>query len=237
MKKRKEQQTKNYSIDKTTRRATFLKNNKAALVHGGYSKKIPETLVSSILAGDLGFEIGMLKGQLSNIALLGEQAIDALTQQGESALALEVALSCADSTARLIPQIQKALESHLSVAEELDSSVTKTRTRWLKKLRAGDCDALEVAYQFEINDLGELPNYVHKQVDNALRAIEPELVPELYSREELSLRLQSYWQKTEGEEAAQQQRKLTINAEKQRINEQFFGAPIKQSKESGEYNG
>jgi len=218
----------NFSIDKKTRRATFLANNQAALVHGGYSKNIPEELMNSVLAGDLGFELGMLKGQLSNIALLGDKAIQSFSDQGDAASALHIALACADSTSRLIPQIQKTLESQLSNNEQADEGTVKMRLRWLKKLRAGGCNTLEVAYQFEINELGSLPNYVQKQLDNELRTIEPELIPELYTREELKTKLQAYWDEAEAEATQMAKRKTAIDLEKQRINEQFFGAELEQ---------
>jgi hypothetical protein len=213
----------NFSIDKKTRRATFLANNQAALVHGGHSKNIPEEVMNSVLAGDLGFELGMLKGQLSNIALLGDKAIQSFSDQGDAASALQIALACADSTSRLIPQIQKALESQLSNNEQVDESTVKMRLRWLKKLRAGGCNPLEIAYQFEVNELGSLPSYVQKQLENELRVVEPELVPELYTREELKQKLQDYWDKTEKEAELIVKRKAVIDLQKQRTNEQFFG--------------
>jgi hypothetical protein len=212
-----------FSIDKKTRRATFLANNQAALVHGGYSKNIPAELMNSVLAGDLGFEYGMLKGQLANIALLSDKAIQSFSSQGDDASALHVALACADSTSRLIPQIQKVLESKLSNNDQVDDRAIKLRPYWLKKLRAGGCNALEVAYQFEVNELGSLPSYVQKQLENELRVVEPELVPELYTREELKQKLQDYWDKTEKEAELIVKRKAVIDLEKQRINEQFFG--------------
>ena len=213
----------NFSIDKKTRRATFLANNQSALVHGGYSKNIPKELMNSVLAGDLGFELGMLKGQLSNIALLGSKAIQNFSEQGDAASALHIALACANSTSRLIPQIQKTLESQLSNNEQVDESTVKMRLRWLKRLRAGGCNTLEVAYQFEINELGNLPNYVQKQLENELRTIEPVLMPDLYTREELKKKLQEYWDETEVEVTEMARRKRSIDLEKQRINEQFFG--------------
>jgi hypothetical protein len=212
-----------FSIDKKTRRATFLANNQAALIHGGYSKNIPEEMMNSVLAGDLGFELGMLQGQLSNIALLSDKAIKSFSSQGDDASALHVALACADSTSRLIPQIQKVLESELSNNDKVDDRVLKFRFRWLKKSRAGGCNALEVAYQFEVNELGSLPSYVQKQLENELRTVEPELVPELYTREESKQKLQDYWNKTETEAALMVKRKTAMDLEKQRINEQFFG--------------
>jgi hypothetical protein len=213
-----------FSIDKKTRRATFLANNQAALVHGGYSKNIPAELMNSVLAGDLGFEYGMLKGQLANIALLSDKAIQSFSSQGDDASALHVALACADSTSRLIPQIQKVLESKLSNNDQFDDRAIRLRSHWLKKLRAaGGCNALEVAYQFEVNELGSLPSYVQKQLENELRTVEPELVRELYSREELKQKLRDYWDETETESELMVKRKTAIDLEKQRINEEFFG--------------
>jgi len=213
----------NFSIDKKTRRATFLKNNKAALVHGGYSQKISEELMVSVLAGDLGFELGVLKGQLCNIASLGDRAVKSLSEQGDDVSALKVALACADSTSRLIPQIQKVLESELSNIGEIDEMTLKARIRWLRKLRAGGCNVLEVAYQFEINELGSLPGYVQKQLESELKTIEPDLISELYTRQELTKKLQEYWDTTEAEPEEIAQRKEAIDLEKRRINNQFFG--------------
>jgi hypothetical protein len=212
-----------FSIDKKTRRATFLANNQAALIHGGYSKNIPEEMMNSVLSIDLSFELAVLKGQLCNIALLGDKAIQSFSDQGDAASALHIALACADSTSRLIPQIQKVLESELSSSEQVDDRVAKLQFRWLKKLRAGGCNALEVAYQFEVNELGSLPSYVQKKLEHELRTVEPELVPELYTREELKQKLQDYWDETETEDDLMVKRKTAINLEKQRINEQFFG--------------
>lgn len=217
-----------FSIDKKTRRATFLANNQAALVHGGYSKNIPEELMGAVLSGDLSFELGILKGQLSNISILGEKAINGFSVQGDDASALHVALACADSTSRLIPQIQKVLESKLSNNEQVDDRAAKIRFRWLKKLRAGGCNALEVAYQFEINELGSLPDYVQRQLECELRTIEPELVPELYTRDELKQKLQAYWDETEVEATQIAKRKTAIDLEKKRINDQFFGSELDQ---------
>lgn len=232
MNKRKIQKKKNkekpfFSIDKKTRRATFLVNNQAALIHGGYSKNIPNELVESVLAGDLGFELGMLKGQLSNLALLGDKAVKYFSSQGDDVSALQVAISCSDCTSRLVPQINKLLESHISSGVNADDSLLKIRTRWLKKLRADGCSAVEVAYQFEVNELGDLPHYVQIQVDNELKNAEPELAPELYTREELNQKLQSYWDEVEDESEQLALRKNAITLEKQRINEQFFGAEAK----------
>lgn len=223
MNKKERHEPLNFSLDKKTRRATFLKNNKAALVHGGYSQKLPEELIASVLAGDLGFELGVLKGQLCNIASLGDRAVKSLSVQGDDVSALKVALACADSTSRLIPQIQKVLESELSNIGVIDERPLKARSRWLRKLRAGGCNVLEVAYQFEINELGSLPGYVQKQLESELKSIEPELIPELYTRQELTKKLQEYWDITEGEEAQMAQRKIAIDLEKERINKQFFG--------------
>lgn len=225
-----------YSIDKKTRRATFLANNQAALIHGGYSKNIPVELMDSVLNGDLGFELGVLKGQLANLALLGDRAVKYFSSQGDDVSALQIAISCSDCTSRLVPQINKLLESHLSSGEDVDNSVLKMRTRWLKKLRAGGCSPVEVAYQFEVNELGELPHYVQIQVDSELKNAEPELAPELYTREELNQKLQSYWDEVDGESEQLALRKHAIDLEKQRINEQFFGVEVK-SKDTGGTNG
>lgn len=227
---------RNFSIDKKTRRATFLANNQAALIHGGYSKNIPDELIESVLAGDLGFELGVLKGQLSNLALLGDKAVKYFTSQGDDVTALQVAISCSDCTSRLIPQISKLLESHLSIGGDVDNSVLKTRTRWLKKLRAGGCSAVEVAYQFEVNELGVLPHYVQIQVDGELKNAEPELAPELYTREELNQKLEDYWDEAESESELLASRKDAITLEKIRINEQFFGAEVL-STEDGDTDG
>lgn len=218
---------KDYFLDPETKRSCFKTNNKAALIHGGYSKQIPEEVLHAMLNNDLGFEIGILKGQLSNLATMGAEVVNELQQQGEKATALSVALSCADRASKIVPQIQKALESPLVINKEPDPKVLRTRNRWLKKLQAGGCLPSEVAYQFEVNNLGSLPEYLMKRLEIELKNIEPELEEELYSREELQKKLTEYWKEVDSEELTKLERKNTIHKEKQRINEQFFNSEAK----------
>jgi hypothetical protein len=215
-----------YELDPGTRRSRFLKNNKAALIHGGFSKNIPEELLTSILSNDLGFELGVLKGQLTNITTMGMGVISELVQDGENTTALNIALSCADRSAKLVPQIQKILESVLVKEEQDEPKVIKTRTRLLKKLHAGLCLPSEVAYQFECHQLGELPDYVDQMLKIELKEKEPEVEIELYSREELQVKVSDYWQSVEQEKEHQVERKADITAEKERVNAQVYSLPM-----------
>lgn len=219
MKKR--TQNKDYILDPKTRRAVFLKNNKAALVHGGYSKQLTDDLTDALLTNDLGYELGVLKGQLINLTSIGDKAISYFLSQGDSISALQMAISCAECSARLVPQINKLIE--LKPLDENRDVILKLRTRWLKKLRAGGCSASEVAYQFEVNDLGELPRYVQMQIENEIKNTEPELSPELYTREELEQKLSLYWAEVDSEQQEIEHRKKKILAEKDKFNAQYLG--------------
>jgi len=211
-----------YILDPITRRSCFIHNNKAALIHGGYSKHISDELLKSILDNDLGFEIGLLKGQLSNLAIMGGEVINELQQQGEKSAALDIALSCADRASKLVPQIKKVLESPLVNIEQPDPKILRTRNRWLKKLHNSECPPSEVAYQFEINNLGPLPDYIIKLLQIELNNVEPEIVTELYSREELQNKLTEYWKEVDCEKSAQLKRQEAIHKEKKRVNDLFF---------------
>lgn len=219
MKKR--TQNKDYILDPKTRRAVFLKNNKAALVHGGYSKQLTDDLTDALLTNDLGYELGVLKGQLINLTSIGDKAISYFLSQGDSISALQMAISCSECSARLVPQINKLIE--LKPLDENRDVILKLRTRWLKKLRAGGCSASEVAYQFEVNDLGELPRYVQMQIENEIKNTEPELSPELYTREELEQKLSLYWAEVDSEQQEIENRKKRILAEKDKFNAQYLG--------------
>lgn len=211
----------NFKIDKDTRRSTFLKNNNAALTHGGFSKNLPVDLRSALLDSDLGFELGMLKGQLSNIATLGAQAIKELIEAGDSLSAAKLSLSCSDSATRLVPQIHKLINATSEL--DVDEGKTKGRNKWLRKFRAGGCNALEVAYQFETNQLGEVPEYIRKTIDSELRVIEPESIPDLHTREELNQKVLQYRDNLKLEADSRSKRKAEVDLEKKRINTQFFG--------------
>ncbi|MGR5069307.1 hypothetical protein [Vibrio alfacsensis] len=215
---------KDYTLDPETRRSRFIKNNTAALVHGGYSKQLPAEVLDAITDNDLGFEIGVLKGQLSNITFIGEQLIGELEQQGDIANALSVVLSCADRAAKLVPQIQKALESPIVTDSNTDVNKLRLKNRWLKKLQNGDCLASEVAYQFEIHQLGHLPLYVIKKLESELKnnAFETDDAP--YSREDLQQQLNEYWLTTQDEEENRSLRSIKISKEKKRITDSFFSS-------------
>jgi hypothetical protein len=219
-------ESKDYVLNSSTRRSCFQNNNKAALIHGGFSKNIPEELLTSILSNDLGFELGVLKGQLSNITTMGMGIISELVQEGEKTTALNIAFSCADRSAKLVPQIQKILESGLVKEEQDEPKVIKTRTRLLKKLHAGLCLPSEVAYQFECHQLGELPDYVDQMLKIEFKEKEPEVEIELYSREELQVKVSEYWQGVEQEKESQLERKADIEAEKKRVNAQVYSLPM-----------
>lgn len=221
---------KDYTLNANTRRSCFQNNNKSALIHGGYAKNIPEELLAAILDNDLGFELGVLKGQLTNITTMGMGIISDLIQDGESTTALEVALSCADRSAKLVPQIQKILESELVIEEQENLKVIKTRSRLLKKLHAGLCLPSEVAYQFECHQLGALPDYVNQMLKIELKEQQPELEVELYSREELQSKISDYWLNVEQDKVAQLERNAEVTAEKDRVNAQVYSIPLTDEK-------
>lgn len=211
-----------YDIAPTSRRAQFKKNNQAALVHGGFSNHLGPELLAVITDNDLGFEVGVLKGQLSNLTMIGDFVIKELHQQGESVTALNVALSCADRASKLVPQIQRALESPLITGESLSQQKVKIKNRWLKKLQAGGCSAMEVAYQFEVNQLGSLPNYVVKKLEFELKNATVEIADELFSRQDINKMTEEYWNKVVSEPDEKEQRLKAIHIEKERVNNKFF---------------
>ncbi|HHI5045587.1 TPA: hypothetical protein ACP5XP_004558 [Vibrio parahaemolyticus] len=215
---------KDYELDPTTKRSRFKKNNNAALVHGGYSKQLSPELLAAVIDNDLGFEVGILKGQLSNLAVIGEQLIQELHQQGESATALSVALSCADRASKLVPQIQKALESPIVLDTEFDPKKRRLKNRWLKRFHTGDCSATDIAYQFEINDLGQLPIYVMKKLEVEIKSTPSDIDDAQYSREEIQQQLMEYWKETATEEQRRDEREKAIQQEKKRISDHFFNS-------------
>lgn len=215
---------KDYELDPITKRSQFKKNNNAALVHGGYANQVPTELLTAMMDNDLGFEIGVLKGQLSNLTLMGEQVIRELNQQGESATALSVALSCADRASKLVPQIQKALESPLLTKTELAPQKQRLKNRWLKRFHTGDCSANDIAYQFEINELGQLPLYVMKKLEMEIKSAPSDIVDAQYSREEIQQQLMEYWKETATEEQRRDEREKAIQQEKKRISDYFFNS-------------
>ncbi|MGS0675962.1 hypothetical protein [Shewanella sp. 125m-1] len=213
-------QNTDYIIAPKTRRSQFQSNNSAALVHGGFSNKIPKELLSSILDNDLGFELGVLKGQLSNITQLGQEVITRLITEGEDSVALSVVLSCADRTAKLVPQIHKVLDS--SFAQTESTQIIKSRNRWLNKLYKGNCSASDVAYQFEVHQLGELPKYVQQMLSNELSAQQTDTDHDNLSREQVLEKLQDYKTTIAAEEEQIKLRQQAVSKEKQRINQQLF---------------
>ncbi|MGS0692311.1 hypothetical protein [Shewanella sp. 30m-9] len=219
-KTKKTKQNTGYIIDPKTRRSQFQSNNRAALVHGGFSNKIPEELLGSILDNDLGFELGVLKGQLSNITLLGQEVITRLITEGEDSVALSVVLSCADRTAKLVPQIQKVLDS--SLAKTGSVQLINSRNRWLNKLYKGKCSASDVAYQFEVHQLGELPDYVQRMLSIELSAQQTDTDHENLSREQIFEKLEDYKVTIAAEEEQIKLRQQAVSKEKQRINQHLF---------------
>lgn len=215
---------KDYELDPTTKRSRFKKNNNAALIHGGYSKQLSPEFLAAVIDNDLGFEVGILKGQLSNLAVMGEQLIQELHQQGESATALSVALSCADRASKLVPQIQKALESPIVLDTEFDSKKRRLKNRWLKRFHTGDCSATDIAYQFEVNDLGQPPLYVMKKLEMEIKSSPSDIDDSQYSREEIQQQLMEYWKETASEELRRDERETAIQQEKKRISDHFFNS-------------
>jgi hypothetical protein len=126
-------ENKDYILDPVTRRAKFLKNNQATLIHGGFSKQIAPELLEAALDTDLAFETGLLKSQLTNLATLGTSIISKLIEDGDELSALQLALACADRTAKLVPQVQKLLESDLVNIKVPDIKQDKLKNRILKK--------------------------------------------------------------------------------------------------------
>lgn len=222
MKKVRAAHGKDYLIDPTTRRSKFIENNKAAMVHGGYSTEIPSSIVDALLDNDLGFELGILKGQLCNIATIGQKVIDNLIAEGEEATALNVELSCVDRSVKLIPQIQKVLESQITEPLPDYQKTNRARSRWLKQLYKGNCSPSDVAYQFEVHQLGELPQYVQKMLSKELSMQQTEIEHENLSREQILEKLEDYKRAVAAEVDDIKQRELAVSIEKQRINQDLF---------------
>ncbi|MGF1754889.1 hypothetical protein L4C33_14995 [Vibrio makurazakiensis] len=222
MKRQKARKDIDYTLDPITSRATFKKNNKAALIHGGYSHDISDSILEAILDNDLGFEVGILKGQLTNIHTLGSQLTQTLLLQGEEATALSVLLSCADRSSKLVPQIQKLLKNSAAQHNSLNHKELAARKRWLKKLKDGVCLPSEVAYQFETQQLGEPPAYVQKMIDVELRSCDSEVEDELFSRTDLQQQLCEYWEATKKEAKNKQIRQKEVHDIKQQINREIF---------------
>ena len=215
-------QNKNYYLDPVTSRATFIKNNKAAMTHGGYSRDIPQELIDAALENDFGYEVGVLKGQLTNLLTIGNELVDSLYNDGEKARALSVALSCADRASRLVPQIQKAIEGHTNSSSGLTAKQKSQRKRVLKKLADGNCTALDVAYQFATQELGELPSYVNTLLSLQLKTESGEQIEELISKEEIRRKLEEYWQEAGEDQVLSAQRKQQVDSIKTQINSELF---------------
>lgn len=213
-------QNTDYIIAPKTRRSQFQSNNSAALIHGGFSNKIPKELISSILDNDLGFELGVLKGQLSNITSLGQEVITRLITEGDDSAALSVVLSCADRSAKLVPQIHKVLDS--SIAQANSPQIIKSRKQWLNKLYKGKCLASDVAYQFEVHQLGELPKYVQQMLTTELSTQTTDTSHENLSREQVLERLEDYKTAMAAENEQIKQHQKAVFKEKQKINQQLF---------------
>lgn len=224
MKKDRTRKGKDYLIDPATRRSRFIENNKAAMVHGGYSTEIPSPIVDALLDNDLGFELGILKGQLCNIATIGQKVIDNLMVEGEEASALSVELSCVDRSVKIIPQIQKVLESQITAVLPDNQKTNRARSRWLKQLYKGNCSPSDVAYQFEVHQLGELPQYVRYMLSKELSMQQTEIEHENLSREQILEKLEGYKTAVAAEVNDIRQRELAISIEKQRINQELFAS-------------
>ena len=217
---------KDYLIEPESKRSIFLKNNQAALLHGGFSQRIPEALMDSIIDSDLGFEVGILKGQLCNIATIGMTTISDLSEKGDNAMALTVLLSCADRSSKLVPQIQKAIEHYNANETQLNESQLKSKNRWLKKLHSGNCLPSEVAFQFEIHQLGGLPSYVDKMLALELTDQKQVIRDEIYTKEELQQKVSEYWKNTKNEEVHRTEREEAITIVKQKIHEQLVSPQV-----------
>ncbi len=224
-KKYKAKEGTDYVIDPITMRATFTRNNKAALTHGGHSVQVPEEIMQAALDTDLGFEVGLLKGQLANITTIGTELIHELYEDGEKAQALSVSLSCADRTARIVPQLVKALEQYTKATEGLTVKQKNARKRILKKLQNSDYTALEVAYLFELNELGDLPKFVVDLVQHEIKHLSNDEVDSGLSRHEIKELLNQYHDSQIQEVAIQATRENEVAQVK---------ADIKQSMYSGE---
>lgn len=213
-----------YELDPITKRSRFKKNNKAALIHGGYSKEMPPEVEEAFLANDYSYELALLKNQASQVALIGGRFVDQLMEQGDISSALSVSLSCADRMSKLIPQIQKALESPIVSGSEFDPKKRRLKNRWLKRFHNGDCSATDIAYQFEINDLGQPPLYVMKKLEVEIKSDPSDIDDAQYSREEIQQQLMEYWKETASEEQRRNEREEAIQQEKKRISDHFFNS-------------
>ncbi|UML94181.1 hypothetical protein [Shewanella xiamenensis] len=213
---------KNYIVDPATRRSKFIENNKAAMIHGGYSVEIPPSIVDALLDNDLGFELGILKGQLCNITIIGKRVINSLIAEGEETTALNVGLSCADRSVKIILQIQKLLESKLTKPLPDHEKTNRSRTRWLKQLYIGNCSPSDVAFQFEINQLGQLPDYVQQMLSKELAMQQINAEHDNLSREDILAKIEDYKASIAMEKEQIKQREQSVSIEKQRINQQLF---------------
>lgn len=222
MKKKGAIENKDYVLDPLTRRSTFTQNNKAAIVHGGYSVNIPEPILGAVLSNDLGFELGILKGQLCNLITIGNKVIANLIAEDKDAKALSIELACVDRSVKLIPQIQKLLESQITNSAVDNQKLNRLRIKWLKHLNKGNCSASELAYQFEINQLGELPKYVQQLVSQELSMRQLDMEQESLSREQIFEKIQDYRRAINNEQEQIKQRSFAVAIEKQKINHQLF---------------
>lgn len=211
-----------YLLDPETSRATFLSNNKAALIHGGDAVQVPEKVLQAALDIDLGFEVGLLKGQLANIATIGKELVSELYEEGEKAQALSVSLSCADRTARIVPQLVKALEQHSKSTSGLTAKQKNMRRRILRKLQSNSCSALEVAYLFELNELGELPEFVAGLLQQEITRSNEEDFDAEMSREQINELLAQYKNSNQEETLELEIREKDIAEVKAKMNRSIF---------------
>ncbi|MDD2342336.1 MAG: hypothetical protein PHV54_05545 [Tolumonas sp.] len=211
-----------YVVDPRTKRSKFIENNKAAMIHGGYSVEIPESIMNALLENDLGFELGILKGQLANLAIIGRKVVNDLIVAGEETKALNIELACIDRSVKLVPQIQKVLASkEVSSLPDMEK-IANARVRWLKQLQKGNCTASELAFQFEIHQLGNVPDYVQRMLLRELSIQQPEFENENLSREAIFEKLETYKNLIAQEKDERQQREIAVSLEKRKINEQLF---------------
>lgn len=209
--------TEDYSIDPITRRARFLKNNKAALVHGGYSQNVDESLLNSALENDLAFETGILKGQLFNITTIGTTAVNQMMDSGDEVGALHLALACADRVAKLAPQVQKLLESELSHHQLPDLKKEQTKKRILKKFQSQQITASEVAFNYALHELGSVPQFIMYALIAELKNQTTDVEDEIFTREELEQKAKSYWEQVAQEENQKIARKAAISIAKRTL--------------------
>ncbi|MDB1124674.1 hypothetical protein [Vibrio algarum] len=215
-----------FLLDPETSRATFIRNNKAALTHGGYSLQVPETIMQAALDSDLGFEVGLLKGQLTNIATIGGDLMQELYEEGEKAQALAVSLSCADRAARIVPQLLKAVEHQQQNTKGLTTKQKNARKRILKKLQNNSLSALDVAYQFELNELGKLPQFVVDLLQLEIVTPNKEESDLGLDRQQINELLKEYQQTNQREALTIELRKNEVAKVKKRINNSIFSGEI-----------